>query len=219
MGPDNRLGAISLMSRCSSACVPVLFWRSLLVGQKLAATDQPIPDSARAHRICLVDATCIRAPRGGSGMGWRRHLRFDLFRQSILSAEVRTYPVIRTERRDGRGKPEEGRGGIFQTEVKSEATKTGVSRASGATGSSMGESLELDRSGAPRRAVEFYFFDLESGCVGALRATPVVFLSNDDRRALHATPLRRHASFLVEIQNSTTLAHHASCLAMPRGLC
>jgi hypothetical protein len=51
----------------------------------------------------------------------------------------------------------------------------------------------------------FYFFDLESGCVGALRATSVVFVSNDDRRALFATPLRRHASILVEIQNSIAL--------------
>ncbi|MDR0966134.1 MAG: hypothetical protein LBM75_06490, partial [Myxococcales bacterium] len=46
------------------------------------------------------------------------------------------------------------------------------------------------------RAVEFYLFDLESGCVGAFRATPGGFVSNDDRRALHATPLRRHASIL-----------------------
>jgi hypothetical protein len=59
------------------------------------------------------------------------------------------------------------------------------------------------------RAVEFYFFDLESGCVGALRATPAVFVSNDDRRALFATPLRRHASILVEKQNSIALQGEA----------
>jgi hypothetical protein len=42
--------------------------------------------------------------------------------------DFRTYPLIRTERRKERGMSVEARGGSFQTEVKSKATKAGVSR-------------------------------------------------------------------------------------------
>lgn len=79
----SNISDVALLKRLRS-CTP---WLGLLLGRKLAKLAEPLPETARPYKVCLVDATSISSPIT-NGLPWRIHLRFDLQRMAIHCVEL-----------------------------------------------------------------------------------------------------------------------------------